>query len=466
MIPLFARRTGVFAAPVLVIACISLDVIVARGAAAQAPDDDATLRSRVEARFEVVPLSRGIGLRPRDRAARIRLIEITDGTIAIDGTPVSGSALREQIGTDADLVFRLSYLDPPRLRALFAPPAPPPPPPQPPPVQVSPEAPPPEPPGKPEPPPDRGPEPRRRVGDRVRVFGNVTVARDEDVRGQAVAVLGSVRVDGHVSDQVVAVMGSVDLGPDARVGGDVIAVGGRVRQADGAEIRGSVTEVALFAPGVLDGRGVPWWIAPGLLHPFTGAARLVGTLFRLVVLGLLASIIVLVARQPVERIGRRVSSEPMKMAAIGLLAQLLLFPALFFTSVILAISIIGIPLLLLIPVALLAVLIVLIGGFTGAAQAVGGWVAARAGLNAEQPFIRAWLGVLILLAPLLMARLFGLVGGPFSVLPLILAALAITAEYVVWTTGFGAALATAYDGWHRRTPAASVVVPALPPDSA
>ena len=45
---------------------------------------------------------------------------------------------------------------------------------------------------------------------------------------QAVAVFGSVRVDGKVDDQVVAVFGSVVLGNDAVVGGDVVSVGGRV----------------------------------------------------------------------------------------------------------------------------------------------------------------------------------------------------------------------------------------------
>ena len=50
---------------------------------------------------------------------------------------------------------------------------------------------------------------RRHVpsGDRVRIFGDVTVREDEAVSGQVVAVLGSVRVDGEVGDQVVAVLG-------------------------------------------------------------------------------------------------------------------------------------------------------------------------------------------------------------------------------------------------------------------
>ena len=65
-------------------------------------------------------------------------------------------------------------------------------------------------------------------GERIRIFGDVAVERDEEIGGQAVAVFGSVRVDGKVDDQVVAVFGSVVLGNDAVVGGDVVSVGGRV----------------------------------------------------------------------------------------------------------------------------------------------------------------------------------------------------------------------------------------------
>jgi hypothetical protein len=77
-------------------------------------------------------------------------------------------------------------------------------------------------------------------------------------------------------------------------------------------------------------------------------------------------------------------------------------------------------------------------------------MAARAGWNAEQPFVRVWLGVLLLFAPLLTARLLGFIGGPWSVLPAMLAGIALLIEYIVWTTGFGAALTTAYESRRRR----------------
>lgn len=391
------------------------------------------LRARIEARYEIVPLRDAIGLRPKSPDSRVRLIEIADGGIAVDGQVVSGRELRERIGNDADLIGQLSYYDAERRRAFLAAAEPEP---APTPREPTPAA------------PAAADTRHRMVGERIRIFGNVDVARDEWVDGQVVAVFGSVRVDGRVSDQVVSVFGTVDLGPEARVDGDVVAVGGRVRRAEGARISGRVTDVDFLARD--RAYGMPWWGRRALFGSFGGAARLFGTLFRLFVLGLLGSIVVLVVRQPVERIAQRVGSEPVKMAVIGLLAQLLFAPALILSVTILAISIIGIPLLLFVPFVIVAMLFILLGGFTGAAHLLGGWAAERLGVDAGQPYARVWLGVLLILTPLLVARLFGVVGGPFHLLALLVAALAILLEYLVWTTGFGAALTTTFESWRMR----------------
>lgn len=410
--------------------------------------DVAAARSRVEARYEVVPLRGGIGLRPKDRSSRVKMIEIGDGGIAVDGAVVSGRELRDKVGADADAIIPLSYFDASQRQAFLDRSAPQP---------AEPAVPQPATPGvEPRSPnPDVEPAPRersgisrRRVGERIHIFRGVTVPRDETVNGQVVAVFGSVRIDGQVTDQVVSVMGSVTLGPDADVGGDVIAVGGRINMADGARVKGDVREISFRSPDV----SVNWspWALPFLWYPFDGTARLIGTMFRLFLLGLFGSLVLLLVRQPVERIGDHVRAEPVKMALVGLLAQLLFFPALFLTAVILAISIIGIPLLLLIPFAILTLLLVFLGGFTSVAYVVGGWGAARAGWQDDQPFLRVWLGVAIVLAPLLVARLFGVVGGPFRLGAVLVASAAFLIEYVAWTTGFGAALATAFERWRNR----------------
>src|SRR5205085_6505397 len=68
------------------------------------------LRSRVERRFQILPIANGVVLTPRFKAAA-RSVEVADGTIALDGAPVTGAELRQKLGADADLILQVSYLD-------------------------------------------------------------------------------------------------------------------------------------------------------------------------------------------------------------------------------------------------------------------------------------------------------------------------------------------------------------------
>src|SRR6478609_6003775 len=245
--------------------------------------EDVALRGEVESRYDVVPLSGAIGLRPRAATSDVRLIEISDA-ISINGAVVTGRELRDRVGRDADAILKLSYLDPAVRRALFA-------------AAVAPAR--TEQPAADTPAPDPAPDrdrdrfERRSSGDRVRVFGDVAVREGESVSGQVVAVLGSVRIDGEVGDQVVAVLGSVDLGPKAVVRGDIVSVGGRVRREAGAEVRGGVTEVSL-QDAANNPRLGPFLGGLGALTLFDGIGgaipRLVGTTFRLFLLLLFVSL--------------------------------------------------------------------------------------------------------------------------------------------------------------------------------
>src|SRR5437667_10494118 len=114
------------------LAVASALLIISERAAAQSAGTADTLRQQVERRFDILPLHDGIALRPKAARRGVRLIEIADGTIAIDGAPATGGELREKLGADADLVLRLSYLDADARRAIASPrvdvPAAPPPP--------------------------------------------------------------------------------------------------------------------------------------------------------------------------------------------------------------------------------------------------------------------------------------------------------------------------------------------------
>ena len=89
--------------------------------AGAAADVSPATRAQTLDRFRVIVIRDGLVLTPRQGEGRT--IEISNGAIALDGTPVSGRELRDALGGDADVVIQLSYASADALRAAFAPPA-------------------------------------------------------------------------------------------------------------------------------------------------------------------------------------------------------------------------------------------------------------------------------------------------------------------------------------------------------
>lgn len=433
-------------------------IALAGGTAAAQPaapsPENAALRDQIERRFDVVPLRDGVALVPKSSSARFRSVELSGDTIAIDGAPASGAEVKEKLGADADAVIKLSYLDAAARRALFqrtpaAPAAP-----------QSPSAPPaaapsaaPAPPAAPDLPerPRRRGDGRIRRSDRVRIGGSVEVGADEIINGDVVAVGGSARVDGEVHGNVVAVGGSVHLGPDSIVTGDVAVIGGALERDPSARIDGEFKEIGI---GAIDLGGIRWerfgW--PIFGRAFGPAFALLSTVGRVAVLCLLAALVILIGHEYVDRISARAASEPFKAGAIGILAQLLFLPVLIITIILLVATIVGIPLLFLIPFGLLALCVVALVGFTAVAYRLGSLVSVRLGWSPLSTYAATILGIVVIVSPVLIARLLGLIGfigGPLFPMTLALGFAGFLFEYLVWTVGFGAvALA-----WFTRTQA-------------
>jgi hypothetical protein len=427
---------------------VAIAVAPVHAAQQQVPaGEQQSLRARIEQRYDIVPLSGGVALRPKAPRGGVRLIEISD-TIAINGVPVSGRELRERVGADADTILRLSYLDARALRELFGPVAAE--------REIRPER---EVPTEPAPPP--APESssgrsHRSDGDRVRVFGDVDVNEGEEVTGQVVAVLGSVRINGEVGNQVVAVLGSVDLGPRAVVHGDVVTVGGHLRRSPGSQINGAVTEVSLGDVGTRI--NVPWldgWGPFYVFGSFGAVRRLIGTTFRFVLLTLVGCLAFVVARRGVEGSAQRVTDDPVKTTLVGLVAWVLFVPLFALAAIVLAISLIGIPLLVLLPFALVVLLAMAVVGFSGTAYAVGQWARRRFGITTMSGFADICLGILIILLPLLLGRVVALGGWPLSPVVFLLVATGLAVEFLAWASGFGAVLTNAFSHWQATRTARS-----------
>jgi hypothetical protein len=415
----------------LVAAVVMIGADGPASAQSRAQGSDA-LGRQIERRFDVLPLHNGLALRPKSptRAERVRSIELTDHTIAIDGTPVTGAELRDKLGDDADLVLRLSYLEPEARRAALG-------------MESTAT---PQPAEAPEPP--RVPPPPRRSrhsDDRVRIGGSVTVDADESV-GDVVVIGGSAHIHGEVKGDVMVVGGLVELGPHADVRNDVTVVGGTLRRDPNAHIGGGVNEVGrgLNLHGLRIGRGP---FGPMLLWGtmWGGLFAFMSTVIRLAILCILASLVLLVGHDYVERIRARAAAEPVKAGLVGVLAQLLFLPLLVVTILVLVVTIIGIPFLALVPFVVLGLVALLIVGFTAVAYQVGRLVSARLGSTTLNPYLTVIVGILVVLTPVLLGRVLG-IGGPL-LLPLALPVLLIgfLAEYLAWTVGFGAVALNQFD---------------------
>jgi hypothetical protein len=276
----------------------------------------------------------------------------------------------------------------------------------------------------------------------VRFGGSVSVNENEEVSGDVVAIGGTVRVDGRVTGNAVAVGGSLQLGPHADVLGDAVSIGGSIKRDPEARIGGKVVEVG---PGNFDfskwaGR-FPYGRFP-LAFPLAGATfglfAMMATLARVGVLAVLVSLVLLMGREYVERVGERAFAEPLKAGAIGFLAQVLFLPILIITCILLVVTIIGIPLLVLIPFAILGLAIIGLVGFTAVTYDVGRLVNQRLGWVERNPYLTAITGIVVVLSPLLIARLLGLADWLLFPITGPLAFVGYLVEYLAWTIGFGA----------------------------
>jgi hypothetical protein len=123
---------------------------------------------------------------------------------------------------------------------------------------------------------------------------------------------------------------------------------------------------------------------------------------------------------------------------------------LILTAFVLVITLIGIPLLLLLPFAVVLLLVLAFVGFSGTAYAIGQAARRRFGMSGHAAFLDVCLGLLIILSPLLAGRVVGLVGWPADPLAWLLVLIGTAFEFVAWTTGFGAILMNTFSRWRSR----------------
>jgi hypothetical protein len=272
----------------------------------------------------------------------------------------------------------------------------------------------------------------------VQFFKDVHVQKGQ-VAGQVVAILGNVRNDGVISGDCVSVLGSVVLGDSAVIQGEAVSVGGSVHSdAPGAHIDGGTTSVGFMPFSTLS---------------MPSSALLI--LFGLVSLLLSVLLSALVARlfpERTVRIAETISQRTFLSLVLGLLS----LPLAIMLGLLLAVTVIGVPLAILLP--FLYVLAAFFG-FTAAVYLLGGRLIGRrpsttGGMLGPIAAGSAFVTLFYLVGVPLMAaegggRIFGI--GFFG--------LWIVIGTVCWMLGLGALLLSRIG----QAPAAAPAAPGAPP---
>ncbi len=263
-------------------------------------------------------------------------------------------------------------------------------------------------------------------GDLVVIGGEAAVEQGATVIGNIVVIGGSLKLDGTATRDAVVIGGVAALGQKASVAGDVVTVGGSLQRAEGAEIGGNIVTnlppptIQILGPATAQTPPVP--PAPRVEFNFGPFAAAAGVFFQAIGLAALAMLLTVFLHPQLDRVAQAVVKLPFMAGSIGLLTALLAPIAL----VILVIT------LILIPVALAAVLLLVLAWLFGVVAF---------GMEVGERFTKAihqsW-------APVLSAGfgtfLLGIVIGTVNLIPCV----GWLAPLIVGLMGLGAAVITMF----------------------
>jgi hypothetical protein len=197
--------------------------------------------------------------------------------------------------------------------------------------------------------------------DLIALGATVTLERGSTTFGHVTALGGSLSIDGRVTGTVHVYGGRLRLGNAARIEGGLTGNWSSVERAPGAVVVGDVELGTL--------RGVPASLPRAPVAAYDAYARFAtadswpGALLPGLVLALVAALVTLVMPMPLERVGAAMVGQPLRSAAVGLVAGLVVGVVLVLSVV----TIVGIPIALV--GAMLVGLSVLVGWI-----ALGGYV--------------------------------------------------------------------------------------------
>ena len=232
---------------------------------------------------------------------------------------------------------------------------------------------------------DAGRYARVRGSDVVQFGQDIAVEANELVNGNVVSIASDIRIDGKVTGDVAAIFGSVSLGPEAIVSGEVVSIFGSVEREDGSVIRG---ETAVIGGGC-GGRGLVYPITAFGESVIGGVAKIVAFIIGI----LLMLILVFFMPGRMRRAADFTGGSFLKSAAMGLLLFFGGLVLVVILAIILAITIVGIPVAILLVLSFAALLGI---GYSVSALALGSFVTRRFGVEGNSIYVQAIVGLFLL----------------------------------------------------------------------
>ncbi len=302
----------------------------------------------------------------------------------------------------------------------------------------------------------------------LHVEEDVVVEAGEEVEGTLIVVEGDLDIQGTVRGDVVVAGGTVRLREGSLVLGDLRVADGSVED-DGGSVEGSVSEFGPEAEVATEAQDLetlrrelereirrevarerpaagPGFLMNPLRHLATAIAGLLENLATFVVLAILGVMAVHFGRERLEVVALTARRAPARSALVGLAGGFLLIPAWILGMVALAISIIGIPVLLAwVPLFPIAAGLAVLFGYLAVARNVGEWVADQEyrgleWIRGSNAFYAVIAGVGAFLVPCVAANLARLLGlGFFQGL---LAFVGSAISFLAAAIGLGAVLLT------------------------
>lgn len=285
--------------------------------------------------------------------------------------------------------------------------------------------------------------------DIVRFREDIVIDEDELVRGDVVVFWGDVTVSGKVVGDVVVFMGKARVLSGAEINGDMVVIGGTLDEESEVIIHG---ERVVLKSVDISLAGFPFKFGHQfrLLEFFLIPAKFFVSL-------ILSFLVVLFLRDRVVRGHEHVASGVLKSFGTGFLVAFVGFFVVVFLTIILLITLIGIPLAFVLVVSCIAIFFVANTVFV---YTLGSKVMEKLNIQSTNPFAVVFVGTAALFLPALIGYglslmpFGGFVGGFFKVFGWLLGVFAFLA-------GLGALFHSRFGA--RGTPAQVGFVGAAPP---